>query len=332
MTKVYHDNESSLEPIMNKTIAVIGYGNQGRAQALNLRDSGIRVIVGNPKDPYAVKASEDGFCVKSIIEAVGGSEVVMVLIPDEIIPEVFKDEIAPHLMEGACVVFASGYCAGFGLVKFPDNVDVVMIAPRMIGPGVRDRYVQGLGFPSFVGVHQDFTGRAKDTMLALAKALGTLWSGGLEISMRQEAELDLFSEQGFGPAFGNLLMNSIQLLVGEGYPVEAVLMELFMSGELEYTLNKMTHEGVIEQMDFHSHTSQYGSMTRARRFAELPLREKLKQSLDEIRSGKFITEWTREQEQGLPNFKKLKERRLNHPMVNWQNQTRDAFHFHKVEK
>ena len=314
MTRVYHDNESSLEPIMNKTVAVIGYGNQGRAQALNLRDSGIRVIVGNPEDEYAVRAGQDGFYVKSIIEAVGGSEVVMVLIPDEVIPQVFKDEIAPHLLEGACLVFASGYCAGFGLVKFPDNIDVVMIAPRMIGPGVRDRYVQGLGFPSFVSVHQDFTGRAKDTMLALAKALGTLRSGGLEISMRQEAELDLFSEQGFGPAFGNLLMNSIQLLVGEGYPVEAVLMELFMSGEFEYTLNKMVQEGVIEQMDFHSHTSQYGSMTRARRFAELPLREKLKQSLDEIKSGKFISEWTREQEQGLPTFQKLKERRLNHPI------------------
>jgi len=329
MTKVYQDNESNLEPILDKTVAVIGYGNQGRSQALNLRDSGVKVVVGNPEDHYAAMAIEDGFFVKSIAEASGESDVVMMLIPDEVIPEVFKTQIAPNLKEGACVVFASGYCAGFGLIKFPDNIDVVMIAPRMIGPGVRDRYVQGLGFPSFVCVHQDFTGQAKDKMLALSKALGTLRSGGLEISMRQEAELDLFSEQGFGPAFGSLLMNSIQLLVEEGYPVEAILMELFMSGEFEYTLSKMTNMGLIEQMDFHSHTSQYGSMTRARRFAELPLREKLKQSLDEIRSGKFVDEWIKEQEQGLPTFKKLKDRRGLHPIVKWQNQTREAFNMQK---
>ena len=168
-------------------------------------------------------------------------------------------------------------------------------------------------------------------MLALAKALGTLRSGGLEISMRHEAELDLFSEQGFGPAFGNLLMNSIRLLVDEGYPVEAVLMELFMSGEFEYTLNKMTNMGMIEQMDFHSHTSQYGSMTRGRRFSELPVREKLKQSLDEIRSGKFVDEWTKEQEQGLPTFNKLRQRRVHHPLVDWQKLTREAFNIKLVE-
>jgi ketol-acid reductoisomerase len=190
---------------------------------------------------------------------------------------------------------------------------------------VRENFQKGLGFPSFVGVHQDASGNAEEVMLALAKGIGTLRGGGLELTMRQEAELDLFTEQGFGPAFGQVLLISIQILLDAGYPVEAALVELLMSGEFAYTLQRMTTEGVVEQMDYHSHTSQYGSMTRAPRFMDFPFKERMTQILDDIRSGKFMEEWKKEQDSGMEKFNNLKKLRMLHPIVKWQQQTRDAF-------
>src|SRR5581483_814953 len=232
MATVYHDEDADLTVLSGETIAVVGYGNQGRSQALNLRDSGLRVVVGSIGDASAERAAAEGFEVLDLPTAAARADVVMLLIPGEVMSEVYARDVAPRLRAGACVSFASGYNVAFQLIVPAADVDVVLVAPRMIGPGVRDRYVEGKGFPSFVAVHQDATGRAKGRMLALAKGIGSTRAGCLEMSMAEEAHLDLFTEQGFGPAMGLALRQSIELLIEQGYPPEAVLMELYMSGEL----------------------------------------------------------------------------------------------------
>src|SRR5262249_43268206 len=169
MTTIYHDEDADLGALADERIAVIGYGNQGRSQALNLRDSGLDVIVGNIGDAARARAEREGFAAFDIPKAVAAAQIAMLLIPDEIMPEVYERDVAPGLADGAAVCFASGYNVGFGHVVPKPTVDVLLLAPRMIGPGVRDTYVSGKGFPSFVGVHQDATGRARARLLALAK-------------------------------------------------------------------------------------------------------------------------------------------------------------------
>jgi len=326
MATVYYDKDADLEVLSGRTIAVIGFGNQGKSQAQNLRDSGLSVIVGNRGDEAREEAASLGFEVLDIPEAVKKADVVMLLIPDEVMPETFQKQVAPNLKQAAALDFASGYNLGFGLIRPPAGADLFMIAPRMIGPGVRDRFLSGKGFPSFVCVHQDASGKAKDVMLALAKGIGTLAAGALELeSMRMEAELDLFTEQGFGPAFGRVLISAIETLLERGYPVEAVMLELYMSGEFAYTLGKMVEVGMIDQMNFHSHTSQYGSMTRGARFMDLPVKDKMKEVLEEIRSGDFAREWREELESGMEKFNNLVKFRKMHPVNRWEEKTRQAF-------
>ncbi len=325
MATIYHDEDADLAALAGQTIAVVGYGNQGRSQALNLRDSGLDVVVGNLDDAFRARAAGEGFRVRDVAEAAAGADVVMLLIPDEVMPEVYAREIAPRLRRGACVSFASGYNVAFGLIAPAAELDVVLVAPRMIGPGVRDRYVAGRGFPSFVAVHQDATGRALQRMLALAKGIGSTRAGCLVLTMAEEAHLDLFTEQGFGPAMGLALRQSIELLVEQGYPPEAVLMELYMSGELAYTAERFVDTGLVAQMDFHSHTSQYGSMTRSARLMDVDLKPRLLAALDDIRSGRFAAEWTAEQRAGLPLFTQMKAMREHIPLVEWEQQTRKAF-------
>lgn len=322
--QVYHDQHANLILLSNRPIAVIGYGNQGRAQALNLRDSGLDVVVGNRDDEYAARARDDGFDVRPIAQAAAQASVVLLLIPDEVMPDVFQAEVAPHLTGGDALVFASGYTVAFGLLTPPPGVDVVLVAPRMIGAGVRDLYVSGHGFPAFIGVEQDASGQARDIALALAKGIGATRMGVVEVSFAQEAELDLFTEQCFGPAFGQVLTTAVNLLLDEGYPPEAVLLELYMSGELAYTLGKIAEMGLVEQTALHSRTSQYGSMSRGMRFLLPELREKMQAGLDEIRSGAFAREWAEEQAAGAPTLELLKESARSLPLYQLERELRAA--------
>ena len=322
--RLLHDEDADLGLLSSKAIAVIGYGNQGRAQALNLRDSGLDVIIGNRADAYAARAKADRFAVHPIATAASLADVVLLLIPDEIMPAVFRDEIAPRLRQKAVLVFASGYTVAFGLLKPPPRVDTVLVAPRMIGAGVRDLYVEDRGFPAFVGVAQDYSGHARAYALALAKGIGATRMGVAEVTFAQEAELDLFTEQCFGPAFGSVLTSSINLLLDQGYPPEAVLLELYMSGEFAYTLGKIAEMGLVEQAALHSTTSQYGSMSRGLRFQLPELRAKLHEGLDEIRTGAFAQEWTEEQAQGSPTLQVLREAAREMPLHALEQELREA--------
>jgi len=327
MATVFHDEDADLEALAGQTLAVVGYGNQGRSQALNLRDSGLTVIVGNVSDRSADGAREDGFEVFQIPEACRRADVVLLLVPDEVMPAVYREQVAPNLHKGCLVDFASGYNVAFGLIEPAADLDVGMVAPRMIGPGVRDTYLRGGGFPSFVGVHQDATGTARARTLALAKALGSTRAGCLELSLHDEACLDLFTEQGFGPAFGRMLMTAVDVLVEAGYPPEAVLLELYLSGELAYTFEKIREVGITKQMDFHSRTSQYGSITRGIRYLDLgePAAAKMKQVLEEIRSGAFAQEWSGAQETSGELLDKIKAARDQMPIAQWEAGARKAF-------
>ena len=328
MAELYYDEHADLAHLRGQTLAVIGYGNQGRAQALNLRDSGIEVTVGVRSDETGAQAAEEGFRVLPIAEAAAEARILMVLIPDEVMPEVFQREILPGLAPAKTLCFASGYTVAFKTVVPPEDVDVVMVAPRMIGAGVRQRFEEGRGFPSFVGVHQDFSGRALQTCLAIARGIGSTKCGVLRLSFKAEAELDLFTEQAFGPAFGQVLLAAIQTLVDAGYPVEAVLVELILSGEFAYSMQKIVELGFFQQMELHSHTSQYGSLTRSMRFMELMsarVAEAMKHVLEEIRTGSFSKEWEAEQRAGLPLFQQLRELRHLHPIAEWDRKTREAF-------
>ena len=327
MATIYHDDDASLEAIRGETIAILGYGNQGSAQACNLRDSGLDVIVGNIADAYGEAARRAGFQVLPIAEASARASALFLLVPDEIMPEVYAHDVAPHLRPGQLLDFAHGYNIAFDLIVPPAFIDVVMIAPRMIGSGVRDSYLSGEGFPSFVGVHQDATGRAQARMLGLAKAMGSTRAGCLEMTLRDEATLDLFTEQAFGPAFGRVMMSAIDTLVDAGYPPEAVLMELYLSGELAYSFLKIRELGMLKQHQLHSHTSQYGTISRSVRYGDLDplLRQKMRESLDEIRSGAFAKEWSSGRADKLELLTQVRAMQANLPMTKWEDDTRRAF-------
>ncbi|MHA2288426.1 MAG: hypothetical protein ACXABG_06530, partial [Promethearchaeota archaeon] len=231
--------------------------------------------------------------VYSIKDAITKSDITFLLVPDEIMKPLFEEEIRSNLKPNSSLVFASGYNIGFNLISPPNNVDVLLLAPRMIGVGVRENFLNGNSFFSFIGIEQNHTGHARETLLALTKGIGTLKKGAIMLSFKQEAELDLFNEQGFGPAFGRVLLSAIYTLIEAGYPPEAVLVEMYMSNEMSYTYKKMAEIGLIKQVDFHSQTSQYGAMSKGIRYRKLPLKPTMNQILKEIQEGEFTKEWSR---------------------------------------
>ena len=289
---LYTREAANLELLQETTSAVIGYGNQGRAQALNLRDSGVRVIIGNLQDHYSDLARADGFQVHDIPSAVVRAENILLLLPDEVLPGVFEVNIKPFLKPNSTLVFASGYNVAFNHIKLPAYVDAVLIAPRMIGVGVRERYLNQEGFYCFVGIEQDVSGIAKQRLLALTMGISRLIKPAIEVTFKQETLLDLFNEQAFGPAFGRVLLTAISVLLDNGLPSEAVLVEMYMSEEMAYTYKKMAQAGLIRQTAFHSPTSQYGAMSRGTRFLGMNLRQRMNQIYKEINNGDFAREWS----------------------------------------
>lgn len=327
MPTIYHDADADPKAIEGEQVTVIGYGNQGRSQALNLRDSGVDVTVGNIDDDYRQTALAEGFTVLPIADATKAADCVIFLLPDEIMQEIYDRDMAPNLAPGNLVDFASGYNIAFDLVKPDASLDVVMIAPRMFGPAVRTTYESGEGFASFVGVHQDATGRALARMLALAHAMGSTRAGCIEMTMHDEASLDLFTEQAFGPAFGRVMTAALETLVDAGYPPEAAYLELMLSGEFAASLEHSRQIGMGKSHLFHSHTSQYGTITRSPRFMDLDasLKEKMGNVLEEIRSGAFAQEWSTDREGKLALLDKAREARGKHHIAIWEDQTRKAF-------
>ncbi|MCY3780727.1 MAG: NAD(P)-binding domain-containing protein [Chloroflexi bacterium] len=305
MATIYREDDANLNVLSGKTVGIIGFGNLGRPTANNLRDSGLRVLVGLREDETRDHARDDGFEPLDIEKVIPRCHILMLLLPDEVVPEVYLEKISPYLARGHLIVFFSGYNIAFGFVEPPPFVDVGMIAPRTIGAAVRSRFIDGSGFYSFIGTGQDATGTTLETLLALAKAMGSLRAGAIEMSMEQESQLDLFVQQAILPAFQHVMTTAADVLLDEGYPPEAVMMDLIISGEFTDYLGRASQRGLVHALRLSSLTGQYGIFSRLHRFKELKLEGLMEATLDEIRSGDFAIEWSREYENGYPRLTRL---------------------------
>ena len=314
MAKIYYDKDADLTILKDRAIGVIGYGNQGHAQAQNMRDNGLEVIIGNIDDEHKESAIRDGFEVFSINEAAESADVVLVLIPDEVQPEVYQEYIKPHLKAGNVLCFASGYNVYYKRIVPESKVDTIMVAPRMIGQAVRDLYKQGLGSSCLIATAQGTSGNAFKIALAIAKAIGATRLGAFESSFKEETYIDLFAEQMLWPGIIKLCLLYFEKLVEHGCDPEIVTTELYLSGEMVEIARAMIIEGFFNQLRLHSHTSQYGQLSRAGRMAPKALLEVVDTVMAEIRSGDFAKEWAAEQEKGLPTLERLWQRARAHPI------------------
>lgn len=313
--KIYKDEDASLSPLEGKTVAIVGYGNQGRGQGLNLRDSGVKVVVGNRDDDYRKKATSDGFQPTDILEAVKAADVALILTTDESQPLIWDEQILPGLEPGNCVCWASGYNVGYDLVAPPEDVDVVMVAPRMTGSMVRGLFEQGGGALAQIAVHQDATGKARETTLAICKGIGATRGGVFDSTFREEAELDLFAEQIVWAGLTAWFAECFKMGVDYGFAPELMVMELFASGEASEIMGLMARHGFFRQMAHHSTTSQYGTLSRGPQLINDTMLKKAREFFEkDIRGGAFVKEWTDEQADGSRRLAELQRQALEHPM------------------
>ena len=312
MPQICFDDDADLTLVQESTIAILGYGNQGRSQALNLRDSGLQVIVGSRADASAEQARQDGFDVYQWAEAAAKADIIFLLVPDEVMPALYKTDIEPGLTAHNILVFASGYNVYHGFIQPPPDVDVVMLAPRMIGHGVRTTYVEGRGFPSLIAVEQDGSGQALARTLALAKGIGSTRMGAIMSSFEEETVVDLFAEH-LAPLYA--LRRYFEALTEAGYDPWVIMLEFYASGEGIETQKAYMEQGLWGQITAHSRTSQYGQEVTGRLSPEAEADEKrrLRAMIDNIRSGQFGRDWTLEQQAGEPMFRRIRRQNLGSP-------------------
>ena len=285
--------------LAGETVTILGYGHLGRTAALNLRDSGVKLRIGNREDEYAVLARAEGFEVLPIAEA-AAADVVYVLLPDEIIPEVFPVDVVPALRPGSAVAFASGYSLAFGLIRPPDEVDVLLVAPRMGGAAARAKYLQGKGFWACVGVEADCSTHARRRMLGLADALGALRAGAVEMRAADEATLDLFVEQTLGPLLGMAIIAAFEVGREAGIPPEVLVMEMYMSGEMETVFRGFRETGFFRASEEHGPTALFGGLTRSLELDRDAILERFRWVVEDIRSGGFAQRFQDEARNGYP--------------------------------
>ncbi|MBI2095469.1 MAG: ketol-acid reductoisomerase [Candidatus Omnitrophica bacterium] len=314
MAKIYYDNDADLSLITSKTVGVIGYGIQGRGQALNLRDSGVKVVVSQrPGGPNYEIAKKDGFQPVEASEAARRSDIVIILAQDPLQTEIYKNSVLPHLTKGKALAFSHGFNIHFKQIVPPKFVDVFMVAPKGPGSLVRRLYEEGKGVPCLVAVHQDATKNCKKIALAYAKALGGTRAGVIETTFKEETETDLFGEQTvLCGGVSALIKAGFETLVRAGYQPEVAYFECLH--ELKLITDMIYASGIQGMRKRVSDTAEYGDVTRGPRVVNQKTRQEMKKILSEIQKGKFAREFLADYKSGKKNFEKLRHADDKHPI------------------
>jgi ketol-acid reductoisomerase len=312
MAKMYYNGDANPNYLQGKKVAVVGYGSQGHAHAQNLRDSGVEVVIGLRKGRSWDKAVEDGFKVFSVGEATAQSDVVMILLPDELQPSVYKEEIAPNLTNQA-LMFAHGFNIHFNQIVAPKESDVLLVAPKGPGHLVRRTYTEGAGVPALFAIYQDVTGEARELALAYAHGIGSLRAGGLETTFKEETETDLFGEQAvLCGGLTSLVKAGFETLTEAGYQPELAYFECLH--ELKLIVDLM-YEGGLEGMRYSiSDTAQWGDFVSGPRVVNAAVKEEMKAVLKDIQDGKFAKGWILENQANRPEFTAVNENEKQHPI------------------
>lgn len=309
---MYYDQDADLSLILNRKIAILGYGSQGHAHASNLKESGADVVVGLRKDSRRwQEAVSDGHKVATLDEACAYADVIMLLLPDERQKDIYDAEIAKHITSGKALVFAHGFNIHYDMIVAPKDVDVFLVAPKSPGHLVRRTYTQGGGVPGLIAIHQDASGKAKDLALSYAKGIGCTRAGVIETTFKEETETDLFGEQAVLCGGASALVKAgFETLVEAGYAPEMAYFECLH--ELKLIVDLM-YEGGISNMRYSvSDTAEYGDLTRGPRVVNAETKKEMKKILEEIQSGQFAREWIEENKAGRPNFNALYEKDRDH--------------------
>jgi len=314
MAKIYYDNDADLQILKDKKIAVVGYGIQGRGQSLNLRDSGLDVIVAELEGTKNYEqAKEDGFVPLSAEQAAGSADIIQILTQDHVQKKVYNEAIKKYLRKGKALVFSHGFNIRFKQIKPPKKVDVFMVAPKGPGALLRKMYEQGKGVPALLAVFQDATGSAKQLGLAYAKGIGATRAGVIETTFEEETETDLFGEQAvLCGGSTELIKAAFDTLVEAGYQPEIAYFECLH--ELKLITDLVYQYGIQGMRSRVSDTAEYGDMTRGKVVINERVRKKMKKLLKDVQSGKFAREWIRENEAGRPKFNELREKEAGHPI------------------
>jgi len=311
MIKMYYDADADLKNLKGKRIAIIGYGSQGHAQAQNLKDSGLDVIIGLRKGRSWDQAVKDGFTVSNVKEASNEAHIIQILLPDERQPRVYREEIEPSLKDGDALSFSHGFNIHYNQIVPPENVDVFMVAPKGPGHLVRRVYKQGEGVPALIAVHQDYTGTSFQKALAYAKGIGATKAGVLETTFKEETETDLFGEQAvLCGGTTELIKAGFETLVDAGYKPEIAYFECLH--ELKLIVDLIYEGGLSWMRESISDTAQYGDLTRGKKIITEETRTEMKQLLKEIQNGEFAREWILENNANRPVFNALNKQEKEH--------------------
>ena len=309
---IYREKDVDSTALEDMRVAVLGYGNQGHAHALNLRDSGINVMVGQRQGTGFDRAVEDGFSPKPIRDAAESADLILLTLPDESAADIYASEICPAIREGKALGFVHGFNIRFGFIAPPAHVDVIMIAPKGPGTLLRSLYLEGNGLPSLLAIEQDFTGRAKQTALAWGAGIGSARAGIVETTFASETETDLFGEQAvLCGGVTALTKAAFETLVEAGYEPEFAYLECVH--ELKQIVDLLYTCGLSAMRDRISNTAEYGDLTRGPQLINEPVRKGMKKILEDVRSGAFAKEWMEEHRAGGERFKRLHDADVDSP-------------------
>ncbi len=332
MTEIHYDKDADLELIKSKKVAVIGYGSQGHAHALNLHDSGVNVVVGLKAGSKSIaKAEEAGLKVMTTAEAAAWGDVIVILAPDQVQRHLYADDIAPNLSEGKTLIFGHGFNIRYGYITAPSNVDVALVAPKGPGHTVRREYEAGRGVPVIVAVENDASGKAWDLAWSYSKAIGGLRAGGIKTTFTEETETDLFGEQAVlcGGA-SQLVMYGFETLTEAGYQPEIAYFEVLH--ELKLIVDLMWEGGIAKQRWSVSDTAEFGDYVSGPRVIDPKVKEHMKEVLADIQNGNFAKRFIDDQDAGAPEFHALRDKGAAHPIEATGRKLRELFAWRPQDK